>query len=385
MKDLLLTLNQDAGRLVALLSGHADRIGTVSDAEWERLIALARKNGVAQMLYTALKAQEVTPPPQAASVIRSIHLASAVHGTKQFHELEKIVQVLHRAGIPVVPVKGAWLGEAVYGNIALRGMTDLDLWVKRNQVDEACRVMVSLGYSLGASRPDRPQPLQDELLAEKKLCKIGVPIVELHWALFVGEWLRHTARIDEELVWQRTCSYKGEMLRQLCAEDAIIHIGVHLAVNHQISLSGFRALLDLDRARQKISVDWGVVASRAKEWRVATSMWIVLLMLAQLFGDTEKKLPLSELEPSWFHQWLLTRFVSPQSILDAHEITGLRRFFFLLALVDKPAGVMNLVWRTLVPDRTWLILRYGLQEAPFWRVLLQRLWHPLRLVLKKEI
>ena len=379
-------MNQDAERLVALLSGHADRIGTLRDAEWERIIELARKSCGAQVLFTYLKVQGVAPPPAAAETIRNIHLASVVHNTRLFHELEKILRAFQTVGITAVPLKGVWIAEAAYGNIALRGMTDVDLWVQCNQLDAARQVMSSLGYALGCSKTDRPQALQDALGGETQMIKTGTLIVDLHLKVFAGEWLRHTARIDEQVIWQRTHPHQGENVRHLSFEDAVIHIGVHLAVNHQMSNTGLRTLLDLDCARQRLNIDWGTVARRAREWRVSTPMWLVLHLLAQLFGDPERILPLRDLSPSPLRRRILRFFVSPRSLLEGLEISsGPKRFVFLLALVDKPADAFFLVYRTLVPDRTWLTLRYGLQDAPAWRIWLQRLWHPLRIAWKKEI
>lgn len=378
-------MNQDAERLIALLAGHADNIGTLTESEWERLIEFARKSNIAQMLFTYLKSQNVSPPPAVAEAIRKIHLASVVHNTKLCHELEKILQAFQAEGITTVPLKGAWLAEAAYRNIALRGMGDVDLWVPRSQLDAARQVMVSLGYS-SRSRADRPQALQDALAGETQMFKTGAPMVELHWNVFPGEWLRHTARIDEQVIWQRTLPHHRENVRQLTPEDAIIHICVHLAVNHQMSMPGLRTLLDLDCARQRLNIDWGTVAERARAWRVSTATWLVLQMLAELFGDPERKLSLQDLRPSPLRRWILRRFISPQNLMEGIKISsGPKRFVFLLALVDKPSGALYLIWRALMPDRKWLTLRYGLQDAPVWRIWLQRMWHPLRIAFQRKI
>ncbi len=378
-------MNQDAERLIALLAGHADNIGTLTESEWERLIEFARKSNIAQMLFTYLKSQNVSPPPAVAEAIRKIHIASVTRNMKLFHELEKILRAFQTAGITAVPVKGAWLAEATYRNIALRGMGDVDLWVPRSQLDAARQVMVSLGYS-SRSRADRPQALQDALAGETQMFKTGAPMVELHWNVFPGEWLRHTARIDEQVIWQRTLPHHRENVRQLTPEDAIIHICVHLAVNHQMSMPGLRTLLDLDCARQRLNIDWGTVAERARAWRVSTATWLVLQMLAELFGDPERKLSLQDLRPSPLRRWILRRFISPQNLMEGIKISsGPKRFVFLLALVDKPSGALYLIWRALMPDRKWLTLRYGLQDAPVWRIWLQRMWHPLRIAFQRKI
>jgi hypothetical protein len=44
-----------------------------------------------------------------------------------------------------------------------------------------------------------------------------------------------------------------------------------------------------------------------------------------------------------------------------------------------------LLRQAFFPDRIWLTLRYGLQDAPAWRIWLQRLWHPLRTAFQRNI
>lgn len=378
-------MNQDAERLIALLAGREIDVHKLGDLDWERIIGLAQKTGVAPVLFAALKAKDVTPPPASAERIRKIYLTSAARNTRIFHEVGKILRALQAANIPVIPLKGIWLAESVYGNIALRGMGDVDLWVQRSQLDAARQVMVSLGYS-SRSRADRPQALQDALAGETQMFKTGAPMVELHWNVFPGEWLRHTARIDEQVIWQRTLPHHSENVRQLTPEDAIIHICVHLAVNHQMSMPGLRTLLDLDCARQRLNIDWGTVAERARAWRVSTATWLVLRMLTELFGDPERKLPLPDLKPSTLRRGILRSFVSTRNLVEGIKISsGPKRFVFLLALVDRPADALYLIWRALMPDRTWLTLRYGLQDAPAWRIWLQRMWHPLRIAWQRKI
>ncbi len=175
-------------------------------------------------------------------------------------------------------------------------------------------------------------------------------------------------------------------MRQLSPEDAIIHICIHLAVNHQMSDAALRTLVDLDYARQRLNIDWGTVAERARAWRVSTATWLVLQMLTELFGDPEKQLPLADLAPVSLRRLLLRRFVPLGLVVEGLRISsGPKRFLFLLALVDDPVDAIRLLWQAFFPDRIWLTLRYGLQDAPAWRIYLQRLWHPLRIALQRKI
>ncbi|MCX6031283.1 MAG: nucleotidyltransferase family protein [Chloroflexi bacterium] len=378
-------INSDAERLVVFLSGRTIAAEMLTEADWQRIVALSQKQSVAPMLYARLQERGVTPAPAAAQRLRELYRASIIRNTRLFHEVGKIQAALQAAGIPAIPLKGACLAESVYGNIALRPMGDVDLWIRRDQLAAALQVMQSLGYA-AHSKTRRPQALQDALSGETQMFKSDTPMVELHWNVFAGEWLRHAARIDEQVIWQRTVPFHGETVRQLAPEDAIIHLCVHLAVNHQMSQTGLRTLLDLEFARRKWVIDWRTVAQRACAWRVSCATWLVLQALAELFGDPDHQLPLPDLAPSPWRQSILRRFVSTPALMAGLNLSsGPRRFLYLLALVDRPADALLLLWRAFFPDRVWLTLRYGLQDVSPWRIWLQRLWHPLSVVLKRAI
>jgi hypothetical protein len=77
----------------------------------------------------------------------------------------------------------------------------------------------------------------------------------------------------------------------------------------------------------------------------------------------------------------LRRFVSLRSLAEGRPLPeGPVRRVFLLLLVDRPADAVLLVVRAFFPERRWLALLYGLDDAPPWRIWLQRLWHPFRVL-----
>ena len=159
----------------------------------------------------------------------------------------------------------------------------------------------------------------------------------------------------------------------------MLHASVHLSVNHQMSIGVRRTMLDIAFARRTWEIDWEALAHRAKEWKVATAVWLVLNLISEYFGDPEVRLPLRPIAPSRFHQRALRWFVPGIPPLGSPRlIDGPLRFIYQLCLVDRPLDVIRLLWYGFFQDRTWLILRYKLQDAQRWRIWLQWIWHPLR-------
>jgi hypothetical protein len=302
-------------------------------------------------------------------------------------QLAAVLDTLAAAEVSVVLLKGAAWARSVYPDPALRLMGDLDLWIPRDRLEDARAALASLGYE-ARSKEDRPLALQDAFLGETQLTsqEPGTGLLELHWNVFPGEWLRHTARIDEGPVWQRCVPLDGTDARQLAPEDAVLNACLHFAINHQLGGLGLRPLLDLVMMRETWPVDWSLVAERAKAWRVSTATWLVLDLVASWFGDPAGWLPLEALRPSPRKERLLRRFVSLQSLAEGRALPkGPLRRLFLLLLVDHPRDALRLLVRTFVPEREWLTRRYGLEGAPGWRIRLQQVWHPLRMLVQGDV
>jgi len=81
---------------------------------------------------------------------------------------------------PVIVLKGAYLAEAVYGDVALRPMCDTDLMVPRAELPRAQAVLLDMG---GVQQ----QPAGNELLWREHHHPRPVVLrdlsIELHWTI----------------------------------------------------------------------------------------------------------------------------------------------------------------------------------------------------------
>lgn len=375
--------------LIDLLSERFGDVPSMTEADWQQVIVEAQRHGVAPFLWYTLHTALDCPqlPPGIQETLRANYYTAAAHFMRREHELKEVLQTLASAGVPVVLLKGAAVAYSVYPNPVLRTMGDVDLWIPHAQLVPARQALHAIGYTVRSQEDHRPQALQDALAGETRMMRDrpGAGLVELHWNLYPGEWLRHTTCIDEAKIWARSVPIEGMNMRRPTGEDLVLHASVHLAVNHQMSIGVMRTMLDIALARRTCDIDWEALAHRAKEWKVATAVWLVLSLVSEFFGDPEARLPLRTIAPSRFRQRALRWFVPGITPSGSPRLTdGPLRFIYQLWLVDRPIDVIRLLWRGFFPDRTWLVLRYKLQDAPRWRIWLQWIWHPLRLALRRD-
>lgn len=100
-------------------------------------------------------------------------------------EFFRIRDWLSEAGITVVPFKGFWLGEAMYGNLAARLSSDIDLFISYNDLGKVREIMTDKGYTGHASLEELTEDYIRDDLAEYNFDRneggVCLAHVEFHW------------------------------------------------------------------------------------------------------------------------------------------------------------------------------------------------------------
>jgi hypothetical protein len=284
--------------------------------------------------------------PALAGALRGPALAAAASNAVLFDALAAIEARFAEADLPLVLLKGAAVAEWAYADPALRPMSDLDLWVRENDLEPASALLASLGF---VRRPGR----------EIALSRANVR-VELHGTPFRGVWTDRTATPDVEGAWQRAePAGPGRHARRLTAEDAVLQVVVHTVVN-VFSQWPLRALLDLAAGSRRRTIDWEAVAARAEAARLRTATWLVLDLADRIFGVDGAIPAFERLRPGSARRASLASLVRAGSLLHGRlPRAATRRHAFLLAVVDRPEDGARLVGRALWPEPAWLAARYG--------------------------
>ena len=199
--------------------------------------------------------------------LRRAYYAAAGDAELHRRELAHVLHQLNSRQIQTVVFKGAALAYGIYRDPACRTMGDIDLWVAGEDIERARQALGELGYE-SFRKPDRPPALlalfQGEIGLQHNYSAYG--LVELHWGVFAGVWLRRTATIDAAAMRRRAVPTRlaGEAAYILAPEDALLQSALHTTVNHQVSMSALRALVDVAMLARHYSIDWTIIVQRAR-------------------------------------------------------------------------------------------------------------------------
>ena len=300
--------------------------------------------------------------PELAAMLRGAALATAAGNLAHFATLDRIERLFESERLPMVLLKGAALACSGYHDPSFRSMSDLDIWVRDEDMPRAVLGLRSLGFHQEPGLPGRPDALQrrssGELIFRHAWGEHG--LVELHYGAFQGWWIQRAAQPDTEAVWRRrTPMGPGRHASRLAAEDAILQTGFHVVVN-QFGQAPLRGLMDLAVLARAHFIDWDVVAERARAWRLATATWLVLDTANRLIGLPGCGAALARLRPGRSRRAALRAFMPSVALLSGRDLTRkTRRHTFMLALVDRPRDGARLIGRTLWPESWWIAARYG--------------------------
>lgn len=242
-----------------------ERLKQLTSSDWEVLLGQAAYQRVSPLLYYRFKMCESEPPipRQVFRHLQTAYLTEAARNTYLYHELSQVLNLLQREAIPVVVLKGGYLAECVYRNIALRSLSDFDLLIRRQDLARAQRLLLAAGY--GPGNPRLP--------------------LDLHWNLDLS--IAHLA-IDIDAVWERTqpASIAGVEVLALAPEDCLIHLCLHLASHHLFQFAGLRTLCDIRKVIERFTpqLQWEHVWQRTHEWGGSNAVCLSLLLAHERLG-----------------------------------------------------------------------------------------------------
>lgn len=230
---------------------------------------------VAPLLYYA-------SPRTAVQSFRTAYYQTAARNLALLDALGEATARLRARGIRPIVLKGADLATSLYPNVALRPMSDVDLWIEPDQISAAEETLAELGY-----RPGCPEmnPGLARAVKHARLYVKGVKdsiAVDLHWSL-VGH---DDDRRAPELSWFR----KRARGMRLDATAHLLYLAAHMKLQHYDERPSLLWLCDFALLAQRRCVRWDELVERAHAFGWSQA-------LAATAAEVEDRLAVSLPEP----------------------------------------------------------------------------------------
>jgi hypothetical protein len=308
-------------------------------------------------------------PPAVQEGVRARYRWTGVQTMVLLRELGNCLERLAAARVPVIVLKGAALTEAVYRNVALRPMSDVDLLVHQRDLPAARRVLEEMGYAV--ARAETHPGVLAEHENEMAFHKEGVIATsfDVHWSLFDSPYYQRHIAID--WFWQSAESVEiaGARAQMLGPEALIIHLCGHLALHHASSgLLWWQDIAEVLAVYER-RIDWTELLARTRQFGLVLSVRTVLTRLAVDWGAPVPAAALRELrasQPSPGEARVFAR-------LNAGEQPVGQRFWDDLADMPDWRQRLRFARTSLFPSAAYMRQRYRIPHP-----LLVPLYYPYR-------
>jgi hypothetical protein len=354
------------------------RLKQLSISDWQTILQHSDRHGITPLLYQRLQTSGIGSriPTDILLELRKRYLYNAGKNMRLYHELSKVLTVLQKEDVPVIILKGAHLAEIVYGNIALRSMSDVDLLVKRQDFARSQQSLIRAGYF----------PRDRRFISD------------IQWSI---ENLLPDLTRDIKKIWERAqpAVIAEVKVLVLSSEDLILHLCLHIAFHHLFQAASLKYLCDIQEAIRYYSaqIQWEQVWNRAREWGICNAVYLTLLLARDIIGarvpdDFIEELRSNRFDPqlkTWamqkiFHEpsgesslslyfWQLWEpgpfrekliafrkllFPSPESLTRRYPVSlgSIQNYlYYFVRLKDHVIPYVHALWRLLSRDKEMIL------------------------------
>jgi putative nucleotidyltransferase-like protein len=249
--------------------------------DWGDVLRLAEHHGVIPLLYKRLRDLPGNLPPAILDDLHRRYESNARRNLQFTAELFRILDALEAHCIAAIPHKGPVLAETVYGDIALRSFSDLDILVSPSDVQPAKPVVEELGYVPVLSLTDAEEHAYLASGYEYSFDgPAGPNLLEIQWGIAPKFY---AVDFDCGQMFARAVSanLSGRTVRALCPEDLLLTLCVHAAKHAWSRLCWLRDVAGLLESQ---IVDWSIVEQRATKFGISRMVQVSLLLAHRLLS-----------------------------------------------------------------------------------------------------
>ncbi len=243
--------------------------------DWPSLLRGANFHGLSSLLHQNLAPHANWVPAQTLNQLRAAYAMNMQKALVLSRELNRILGRAGALGIQLIPYKGIALSEAYYGDIAMRQVGDLDLFVRRRDVIGIRSALRELGYAPRLAIPENSEP--DYIASGYEYSfdgPLGKASVELQWAL---QPRYYAVDYDMDGLFARAVevTIAGFAARTLSPEDLLLVLSLHAAKHVWGRLIW---LCDIAQILNRGNLDFPALLSRSRELGIVRILHVTLLL-----------------------------------------------------------------------------------------------------------
>jgi hypothetical protein len=366
----LLTLLFEPQKAEPLLAGRrSGKTPRQHACDWPRLVNQARREDVTAVLFYNLNQAhlEERVPPEILEALSVHYHATLKRNLLIIGRLRAVLAAFQEAGIPCIVLKGIALAERVYPSIGMRGMSDVDLLVKKEQLFEADALLSSLGYQPEDGVAETAILNPAGYLASLEYRGKASPLnLHVHWHT-VNTSVPATMFIDEvdiDRLWEQAVpsAIADSYALTLRPEHAIIYLCEHaLRIGHSFDRLILICDIFFSLKAYATVMDWDFLVEESRRFHLSRWVYFSLAIVIQYTGLEIPGDCIARLRPadlSWGERCFLRLQFSNRRVRGSS-------YLLYLAINRRLCDKIRFIFRTFFPPPQILLQRRYRKDSEF--------------------
>lgn len=337
--------------------------------EIQAYVALAAENKISAYLY--LQLEKLKADENLLAPLRKTYKGIKERNTRRLEKGLPVLSEMQRRGIEVIILKGNAIAEELYGDIGYKPMNDIDILIKKNDLDKTLAVFHQFALLSAA-------PLEEDVKKQSKMSHHAPPFFDKKMDVFFGTHWDIAAptrglKIPVQDFWKDKEEFRlnGQNFYRLSPLHFVFHLCVHL----NAAKTGLREVADIvkviqhrgDEIRSEKLIQLARKAGAVEEVFEALSL-VQGLIHFKLVEDVLAELK-QDLSSSVLNR-IERRSANRLKILHlrTNYISKIEKTFAFFMMSEDPVEktfLLGKMWKyfLFVPVETALKLNYEFQEA----------------------
>ena len=357
------------------------------DLDWDYIMENSQRHGISPLLYWNVRQIDLGKhvPETVMTQLKTIYHQTVAQNMILYHELGTILKAFKDAKIEVICLKGAFLAEAIYKNIELRPLSDVDLLIKDKDLQKVKRELSRLMYQDFYIYPTKwheqwwpslCEKVEYDNLRMKMKITLGV-----HWHIQPPS---APFRIDINTFWENSqpIVIAGVETLIFAPEDLLQHLCVHLYEHATLGTLQLKWCCDIAEFIKyyKKEINWEYLVQSSQRYRTEEPMYRGLSFVNNYLHTHVPDDILCDLNPGTFD--VTSEDIFKWAVKADERKKQLKRFNHLKTLIEVD-GIWNkvrILFGEVFPCKEFMIRHYSLKnESEIYSYYLIRFRHALYL------
>ena len=252
--------------------------------DWDAFIELAGLHGVLPVVYrTFYDIKPAGVPQEVSSKFQKAYQQNAAGSLRLVNLLIKTLDRFDEQQIRAFPFRGPVLSYMLHGDAAMRQCGDLDLIIRRDDLEKAKALLLADGFELSPQRTSRQEALYIKYFYSLTFVRDSDRAqIDLHWNITSPAFSRYFD-FDEIAARSQTISLSGRTIPVFSPMDWLLSLSMH-AAKHMWSrllwLNDIQWLLK----KESDNIDWRMTMKFSQASNDTRLILVTLILCRRLLG-----------------------------------------------------------------------------------------------------